>query len=578
MRIHSALIAALSPMIMINFMAAKALAQTNGTNLEQAPAQGVKWTKIQDLNPNATSTNRPIKQKWAIVVGAAKFKESRLDSIDARMDLAARDFAAYLKDPSGGRFPESHVKTLVNSEATRQNILNNLGKGWLGSLAGPDDLVVVFISTHGFPTTDGNTYLSAYDCALDNVYSTCFSMSTLMDTLKKEVKTDRIVMVLEAPYSGSAELTAGAKALFQGVSIDLNKVSLGKGYIILSSSKPDQMTWGNSFSRNLIAALRQGDGLVGIQEAFARARDKTEADTTSGNISQKRQTPVMKSDWKGNDIVLGAPTVEQVKDIPENVLNFVAAEANYLKANQLVTQGKFEEAISEYQAAVAKEPTYADAIADWGAVLAIKGDWAQALAKYEKALELKPNDGLFRANYARVLNKLGRNEDSIKQLELAYQYSPKDKVILSALAGKCIEAGNFDNAINLLEQATYLFPKSATMHDKLSLAFAKAGNINQSLAHAREAVKLDPALISARLNLGSALLLRGDTPGATTAYKEATNLAPQNPDVHYLLAGALEAQGDTQGAISELNKFLEVANKQDARLATVQERIKKLGN
>jgi hypothetical protein len=82
---------------------ARALAVTPDVN--KAPASGVQWTKIQDLNPNATSTNRPIKQKWAVVIGAAKFKEKRLDGVDAKMDLAARNFAAYLKDPNAGRFP-----------------------------------------------------------------------------------------------------------------------------------------------------------------------------------------------------------------------------------------------------------------------------------------------------------------------------------------------------------------------------------------------------------------------------------------------------------------------------------------
>ena len=104
---------------------ARVLAATADVN--KAPASGVQWTKIQDLNPNATSTNRPIKQKWAVVIGAAKFKEKRLDGVDAKMDVAARNFAAYLKDPNAGRFPESHVKTLINSEATRQNIINNFG-------------------------------------------------------------------------------------------------------------------------------------------------------------------------------------------------------------------------------------------------------------------------------------------------------------------------------------------------------------------------------------------------------------------------------------------------------------------
>ncbi|MBK8222152.1 MAG: tetratricopeptide repeat protein [Candidatus Obscuribacter sp.] len=548
----------------------------DNTNMS-APASGVEWTKIQDLNPNATATNRPIKQKWAVVIGAAKFKESRLNGMDSKMDIAARNFAAYLKDPNAGRFPETHVKTLINADATRQNILTNLGKGWLGSLAGPDDLVVVFISTHGFPTTDGGTYLSAYDCALDNVYSTCISMQNLMDTLKQEVKTDRIVMVLESPYSGAAELTVGAKALFKGQAIDPEKISLGKGYIIMSSSKPDQMTWGNAFSTNLIAALKAQNGLIDLQQAFAEARLKTESDTgLTGNQSQKKQTPVMKSQWQGNKLVLGAPTIGEVKEIPENVMNFVAAEAHYLKANNFVSSGNFDEALKEYEAAAIVDPTYADAIGDWGAVLAIKGDWSGACAKYKKAIELKPNDALFRANYARALTKSGQEEEGIKQLEMAYQLNPRDRIILSALAGKCIEAGNIDTAINLLEQGTFLFPQSAQMHDKLSYVFAKAGNYSQSLAHAREAVKLDPKLVSAKINLGSALLMKGNCQEAKSIYQETTSIDPKNADAHFLLATTLERLGDTSGARSELTTFLELANKSDPRLTKAKEKLDSL--
>lgn len=545
----------------------------DNTNLEKAPASGVEWTKIQDLNPNATATNRPIKQKWAIVVGAAKFRESRLNGIDSKMDIAARNFAAYLKDPNGGRFPESHVKVLVNSDATKQNILTNLGPGWLGGLAGPDDLVVIFISTHGFPTTDGGTYLSAYDCALDNVYSTCLSMDSLMDTLKQNVKTDRIVMVLEAPYSGAAELTAGAKALFMGSSIDLDKVALGSGFMILSSCKPNQMTWGNAFSSNLVNALRTKDGLISLQEAFAIAQQKTEADTAFGNQASKKQTPVLKSDWKGNDIVLGAPTIEQVKEIPDNVMNFVAAEAHYLKANNFVAAGSFDEAIKEYEAAVLTDPNYADALGDWGAVLAIKGDWQGAADKYSKAIDLRPKDALFRGNYARVLTKLGKEEESIKQLEMAYQLNPKDRVIMTAMSGKCLANGNFNTAINILEQGTYLYPNSAVMQDKLSYAFARSGNYGQALAHAREAVKLDPKLVSAKLNLGTALLMKGNAPAAVTAYKESTALDPNNADAHYLLANTLEQMGDAEGAKAELATFVSLASATDPRLAKAKEKL-----
>jgi tetratricopeptide (TPR) repeat protein len=546
----------------------------NSADLSKAPASGVNWTKIQDLNPNAKTINTPVRQKWAVVIGASKFKESRLDSADTKMDLAAKNFSDYLTDPNIGRFPDSHVKMLLNSEATRQNVMANLGKGWLGSLAGQDDLVIVYISTQAFPTTDGGSYLCAYDCALDNPYATCFSMKSLMDTLKQEVKTNRIVLILESPYSGAAELSLGAKAISPNKDANLNKVDLGSGYIIVSSSKADQETKGNVFSQNLIAALKANNGMVTLDQAFATARAKTESDTAD----RGKQTPVMKSNWRGNAVILGAPGIEKVKDIPENVLTFVAAEAHYLKANNFVGSGDFDQAILEYQAAIKTDPTYADAVGDYGAVLTIKGDWLGAKEQYKSAISIRPKDSLFRTNYARVLAKLGENDESDSQLEQAYQLNPKDRVILTALSNRCLAAGNFDSATKLLDQAVLLFPDSSPLQDKLSYAYARAGNIAQALNHAKAAVKLDPKSIPSKLNLGSALLLKGDLVSAEAIYIEATSLDPKNADAHYLLAGIMEKLGDHSGAKVELNSFLKFAPATDARIAKAKERLSSRSN
>lgn len=553
--------------------AVKACAADN-TDLSKAPASGVNWTKIQDLNPNAKSINSPVRQKWAVVIGAAKFKESRLDNNDTKMDVAAKNFADYLRDPNTGRFPDSHVKVLLNSDTTRQNILANLSTGWLGSLAGPDDIVVVYIGTQAFPTTDGGSYLCAYDCALDNPYSTCLSMKTLMETLKQDVKTNRIVLVLDAPYSGAAELSSGpgAKALPSKHGATVSNGQLGSGFVILSASKPDQETKGSTFSQNLISALKENNGMVTLDQAFQSARDKTEADTAA----RGRQSPMMKADWRGNPAILGEPGVEKVKDIPENVQTFVAAEAHYLKANNFVAAGNFDQAIQEYQEAIKTDSTYADAVGDYGAVLTIKGDWDGAKEQYKIATALRPNDALFRTNYARVLSKLGESDASDQQLEQAYQLNPKDRVILSALANRCLAAGNFDNAIKLLEDAVKLFPDVAALQDKLSYAYARSGNIAQALSYAKAAVKLDPKSVPCKLNLGSALLLKGDLVSAEAIYIEATSLDPKNADAHYLLAGIMEKLGDHSGAKLELSAFLKIAPASDERIAKAKDKLTNL--
>jgi len=532
-------------------------------NTNQPALPGVKFTKVQDLDPNKAGPNRPIRQKWAVVVGISKFKENRLVSNDPVEDSSAKHFYDYLVNPNGGRFDAKHVRLLTNARATKQAVMNSLGPQFLGSLAKPDDLVVVFITTNSFPTTDGAAYLGAYDCALDNIFGTCISMNDLMQTVKQNVKAERILLVIQASYSGSADLAGAGKAR-PSKADEKNKVVTGSGFIVMSSAEADQMSWSNIFSTNLIASLKEKDGLISLGEAFNKAKEKTEADT-SGSKFTARQTPTLKTDWKGKDLIIGAKAAEEASDIPVNVTDFLAAEAYYFRANDLVTQGKLDEAIEQYKKAIETEPAYADALADLGAVLSLKKEPQQAAEVYQRALREKPNDALYRANYARVLMQLNRAEDSKTELQTAYQLNPKDKVVLTALANVALKEKQTDNAMRYLKEAIELYPQSSDLFDKLSFAYAQSGNLPEAVESARKAVSLDPKSLSARLNLGSTLMLTGNVNQATKAYIEATKLAPQDANAHYLLSKTLESTGDLHGAKEELQMFVKYADPSDPR-------------
>ncbi len=550
-------------------------ADTADLPLPEGPAQGIQFTQMQDINPDA-STNRPVKQKWAVVVGIANFAEKRLVGEDLVMDKAAHNFYNYLVDPKGGRFDKQHVRLLVNTGATRANVLNTLGEKWLGALAGPDDLVVVFLSTEAFPMIEGGTYLAAYDATLTNVYGTCFSMQDLMSTLKKNVKTDRIVLVLESKYSGAASLESGAKALFHGFNIDLEKVIMGQGNIILSSSRPNEETYGDDFSSSLIESLKARDGMVPLSEAFAKAKEMTEYKTTHYSKGGKKQSPVLKSNWTGNDLVIGVPPAEQVSGIPTGVNAFLSAEAHYIKANTFVVNNKMDEAIAEYKEALNIDPTYADVLSDYGTVLGYKGNWQEASQMFKRACDSKPNDSLFAYNYARSLRKLNQPEEYLKEMNVAYRLNPRDKDVLMALSEASTKMGDTSGSIRYLQEALKLYPENADLHNSMSVALFRAGALPQAIEHARQAVSLNPKMPSARINLGSTLLKDGDFKGAADAYREATNIAPTDPEGHFGLSRALEKLGDKPGAKTELSKFIEATSQTDARLPEAKRRLSEL--
>jgi tetratricopeptide (TPR) repeat protein len=540
---------------------------------------GIEFTKIQDLNPNAKGTNRPIKQKWAVVIGASKFREGRLAPGGAEasyMGESAKEFYDYLIDPNGGRFDKSHVKLLLDSSASKQNIMTALGPSFLGNGAGADDLVVVYVATKAFPTTDGNTYLCAYDCALDNIYGTCISMQSLMSTLKQSVHTDRIVLILQSAYSGAAEMESGAKSLapVKSYNLDLGKVVLGNGFMIMSSSQPNEITWSSAFSKNLTAALRLEGGLISMDKAFAIAKQKTEAETSAAGF-KKKQVPALKSTWTGTPLVMGAPPAERVANLPASVNSFLSAEGAYLKASNLIADGKTDDALEQYKIAVAADPKYADALADYGAALTLKDDWKSASDLYKRAIAARPTDELFHVNYARILDKLGDKENSIRELTTAYKLNPKDISVLKTLANKSLATGDTAAAVRYLEESVDLYPKSSDLRERLSYALLKAGDVDQSEAQAKEAVRLDAKSVTARTTLGSILLVKGFVGPAVESYKEAVKIAPNDGNAHWLLSRAMEQNGDRAGAIAELNAFLE-RSPADPRAAKAKAHLQEL--
>ncbi len=563
-------------------MLALSVEKTDG-NLTQPPGDtGVQFTKIQDLKADQRAKNRPVKNKWAVVIGIDKFVEKPLNN-GLRMDRAAEAFYDYLTDQKAGRFEKEHVRLLTNQQATRQSILATLGDKWLGQVAGPDDLVVVFIGTHGFPAADGITYLCAQNTVLDNVFATGISMNDLMDNLKKQVKSDRIVVILQACYSGAAELTAGAKSLFHFYNVDLSKLLLGKGFVILSSSKPDQVTWGDIFSSNLTKALRQGDGLISLNDAFKYAQQRTEYETTHDCVGCKVQTPLMKADWTGNDLVLGAPEAVRAADLPSTVATYLSAESQYLAANTCILAGDLDGAIAAYRLAIAADNKYADAYNDYATALAMKGKWQEAVEQYRLAVALKSDDELFHANLARALSKCGSAGEAQNELEVAYKLNPKDRVVLTALSDMAVKQGNLPKASLYLKEALRLYPGSAALHDHLSYVLAQEaqqpgeeGQLDLALAQAKEAVKIDAKSASALLNLGSILLLKDDCDGAASAYQSAIEIAPNNADAYYLLSTALEKKDDKPGASQALQKFLQLCSPNDARCSAVKQKLNSL--
>lgn len=212
-------------------------------------------------------------QTYAVCFGISQYHNLRALSC---ADADARDIAEVLR----GTATPTHVKLLVNAEATKEGIARQLG--WLAGAAGPNDTAVVFFSGHGGrPATqeDGDPYFCPVEASPEGDKQTCITGSELTLALRA-IMSERLVVLLDSCYSGGVgqprhhgtNLSAGLTER------DVSALIEGSGRMIMAASRPDELAWevdgmGNGvFTHYLLRGLRgeaaREDGTVWTSDLF----------------------------------------------------------------------------------------------------------------------------------------------------------------------------------------------------------------------------------------------------------------------------------------------------------------------
>jgi hypothetical protein len=260
----------------------------------------------------AVADNSPVGDKWALVVGISKFRDSALNLKYPAKD--AKDFATFLIKEAN--FAPDHVHLLTDSQATRGQILDELGEHWLPYAARPNDLVVIYLSTHGSPSdmdVVGVNYIVAHDSDKDHLLATGIGMQELCDLVRKRIHSERTLIIMDACHSGSAT-SDGGKGLARTANVDAEALAQGTGQMVITSSSPTQVSWESKsapnsvFTKRLIEGFKVKGADTTVIDTFDYVKKKVEEDvlTERGQL----QTPVMKTKWQGDELRLAAAPVD----------------------------------------------------------------------------------------------------------------------------------------------------------------------------------------------------------------------------------------------------------------------------
>jgi uncharacterized caspase-like protein len=275
-------------------------------------------------SPLSSPLSGTIREKWALVVGIGQFQDTQsIPALGHTVD-DAKAFAALLADDHGGRFKPENISLLLNEQATLLGIRTAIGR--IRERAKPDDLVVLYIASHGSPRSsdpNGVSYVITNDTRLDDaasLYATSLQMIDLVQLLRRDVQARRVVLILDTCYSGDAtgsrgvmkmaSNAAGARNDFSGA---LDGFAKDGARVVMSASRAEQQSWESNqlkhgyFTYFLLEALRQSQGQMPLGQIFETVRDRTAAAVHKDHPNAE-QTPTIQENSDGAAIVLGAAT------------------------------------------------------------------------------------------------------------------------------------------------------------------------------------------------------------------------------------------------------------------------------
>jgi superkiller protein 3 len=230
------------------------------------------------------------------------------------------------------------------------------------------------------------------------------------------------------------------------------------------------------------------------------------------------------------------------------------------QAKQLADAGNHAQAITIYQAYLAKDPKDNPAVYYYlGKSLFETGDDAGATASFKKGLELKPD--MKGAHF--FLGNIGLKEDdattAVAEYEQELKLSPESDTVLYNLGQAYFKAGDADKAIAALDHAATINSTKPEIFMLMGTVYDSKGDKVMADQMYQKVAAIDPRNAAILFfNTGVKSWNENRPKEAVTAYRKATEIDPNYAQAHRELARALMAQQDFTGALQHFQEYLKI--------------------
>jgi tetratricopeptide (TPR) repeat protein len=147
-----------------------------------------------------------------------------------------------------------------------------------------------------------------------------------------------------------------------------------------------------------------------------------------------------------------------------------------------------------------------------GNALFQKGEVDEAMAQYQQALAIHPDHAKAHYNLGNALAQKSQLDEAISEFHKTLALQPDQAEVLNNLGIALFRNGQMDEAIVQFQKALALQPDLAGAHNNLGAALFKKGRLDEAISHFQKALALQPDYVDAQNNLARIAALPAASP------------------------------------------------------------------
>jgi len=212
---------------------------------------------------------------------------------------------------------------------------------------------------------------------------------------------------------------------------------------------------------------------------------------------------------------------------------------------------------------------------DRGYELENSGCYEEALSEFQAAVDLAPRNAKARHMVGHVCFEMGYLEKAAASYREAIRLDPYIAPSHSELGLILADLRRYDEAIAECQEAVRLKPY-APYHNNLGYVYSKQGSIEDAIVEFKEAIRIHPDSGEAHHNLGYVYVGQGRYREAITHFEKAIRVNPKNAAPRAMLGRAYYELEELDKAREQLQKALELSKPSEWPHSMAVEYLEKL--